>query len=153
MQAIYLDMDGTIADLYAIPGWLEYLQNGDTTPYRNAAPMYDMVALNDILQSAGVTIGVISWGAKNATREYNRRIRKAKKAWIDKYLPCVSEFHVVKYGTPKHTVAKIKNSILIDDNAEVRQAWKNGETISATSDFIAALCAIIKEKKEQKKSF
>jgi hypothetical protein len=39
---------------------------------------------------------------------------------------------VVKYGTPKHTVAKIKNSILVDDDSKVRKMWRNGEVIDAT---------------------
>lgn len=147
MQAIYLDMDGTIADLYSIPNWLESLRNESIEPYANAAPMYDMAMLNSVLEETGLIIGVISWGAMNATREYNRRIRTAKLQWIKKYLPCVSEFHTVKYGTPKHTIAKVKNSILVDDNAEVRAAWKNGKTIDATSDFIATLRDIIAAKR------
>jgi hypothetical protein len=40
---------------------------------------------------------------------------------------------VVKYGTAKHTVAKIKDSILIDHNADVRNTWKNGATIDASN--------------------
>lgn len=146
MQAIYLDMDGTIADLYSIPNWLEHLHNENVEPYVNAAPMYDMGMLNAALEETGLIIGVISWGAMGATKEYNRRIRTAKLQWVKKHLPCVSEFHTVKYGTPKHTVAKVKDSILIDDNAEVRAAWKNGKTIDATSDFIAALREIIAAK-------
>ena len=33
IPAVYLDMDGTIANFYGVPGWLEYLQAEDTTPY------------------------------------------------------------------------------------------------------------------------
>lgn len=142
MKAIYFDLDGTICNLYEYPNWLELLHAEDTTPYEMCGVLVDFVELKEVLDefiAAGITIGVISWGAKNGSREYCTRTRKAKKAWCDYYLPNVfSEFHVVKYGTPKHHVRNIKDSILVDDNAEVRQAWR-GETIDATKDIILAL--------------
>lgn len=141
MQAIYFDMDGTIADLYGVKNWLPNLARGNVYPYLVAEPLVDMEELNEILlqfQEKGVVIGVISWSANYGEPEYNRQVRQVKKMWIDKYLPCVEEFHVVKYGTPKHRVRKIKDSILVDDNAAVRDAWE-GETIDATQDIIELL--------------
>ena len=135
VEAIYWDMDGTIADLYGYENWLDFLHAEDTTPYEKAAPLVDMHELNQLCEQfvkLGVTIGVISWSAMNGSKEYNKETRKAKKSWIEKNLPCVSEFHVVQYGTPKHHVRKIKNSILVDDNAQVRKAWK-GSTIDASN--------------------
>ena len=35
-KTIVFDMDGTIADLYGVKGWLNYLRNEDTTPYEKA---------------------------------------------------------------------------------------------------------------------
>lgn len=127
-KAIYFDMDGTIADLYNYPDWLDCLNNSDVAPYVNAAPMTNMENLNALMEkfiAAGFIIGVISWAAMNGTKEYNKETRKAKREWINKYFPCVSEFHVVKYGTAKHVTANIKGSILVDDNADVRMAWNN----------------------------
>ena len=146
IKAIYFDMDGTIADLYGVDGWLDALHREDTTPYAVAAPMVDMAQLNAICEhliALGVTIGVISWSAMGGSREYNAAVRKVKREWINEYLPCVSEFHVVKYGTPKHHVRKIKHSILVDDNAEVREAWQ-GETIDATKNILKALAEVLK---------
>lgn len=135
MNTIYFDMDGTIADLYGYEGWLEMLRAEDTTPYEDCTPMCDIEELRQVMDAllmAGFTLGVISWGAMGGSREYCRRTRKAKKAWCNEYFGGVfAEFHVVKYGTPKHRVRKIKDSILVDDNADVRQAWR-GETIDAT---------------------
>lgn len=140
MKAIYFDMDGTIADLYNYPNWLDCLENSDTMPYENAKPLVDMAALNELLNkfiAIGYIVGVISWSAKDGSKEYNKAVRAVKKEWINKYLPCVSEFHVVKYGTAKHTTAKIKGSILVDDNANVRKAWEKyteeNFTIDATN--------------------
>lgn len=135
MQAIYFDMDGTIADLYGYKGWLEMLRVEDTTPYKDCAVISDVNELRQLFNSllaAGFILGIISWGAMDGSHEYCKRTRKAKKQWCEKYFPNVfSEFHVVKYGTPKHYVRNIKDSILVDDNADVRQAWK-GKTIDAS---------------------
>ena len=38
-KAIYFDMDGTIADLYGVDGWLDDLMNESTRPYAAAAPL------------------------------------------------------------------------------------------------------------------
>lgn len=141
IQAVYFDMDGTIADLYGVNGWLDALHHEDVSPYAVAAPMVDMDKLNTIcaaLQAMGVVIGVISWSAKGGSKKYNAEVRKVKREWIKTYLPCVTEFHVVKYGTPKHKVRKIDNSILIDDCAEVRNAW-DGLTINAEKNFVKML--------------
>lgn len=126
-KAIYFDMDGTVADLYNVSNWLEKLRNSDVSPYVEAAPLVDMNELDNILQkfvAIGFVIGVISWSAMDGSKEYNKKTRKAKKAWIKANMPSVSEFHVVKYGTSKHTVAKVRGSILVDDNAKVRKAWE-----------------------------
>lgn len=146
MRAIYFDMDGTIADLYGYEGWLEMLQAENTEPYEKCDCLVDFVELQKVLNNfiaAGVTIGVISWGAMGGSREYCKRTRKVKIKWCEKYFPNIfTEYHVVKYGTPKHYVRKIKDSILVDDNAEVRQAWK-GETVDATKDIIELLRALL----------
>lgn len=142
MQAIYFDMDGTIADLYSYNDWLQLLQEENTEPYEKCECLVDFIELREVLNdfiAQGVTIGIISWSAKNGSREYNRRTRKAKKDWCDYYFPNVfTEFHVVKYGTPKHHVRKIKDSIIIDDNEEVRDKWIGG-TIDATQNIIDLL--------------
>lgn len=142
MRAIYFDLDGTLNRFYEVDNWLEKLHAEDVSPYVEALPIVDFVELREVLNdfiAAGITIGVISWGAKNGSREYCKRTRKAKKEWCEKYFPNVfSEFHVVKYDTPKHHVRKVKDSILVDDNKEVRDAWR-GETIDATKDIILAL--------------
>lgn len=135
-EAIYFDMDGTLASLYDYPNWLELLHAEDTTPYEKCGVLVDIEELKDVLSEfvlLGVTIGIISWGAMGGSKEYCKRTRKAKKEWCEKYFPGVfKEFHVVKYDTPKHYVRKIKNSILVDDNADVRRAWR-GKTIDASN--------------------
>lgn len=125
MKKIYFDMDGTIANLYGVDGWLNYLINKETTPYRIAKPMINfshLARLLNKLQRNGYTIGIISWTAKNSTKEYNERIAQVKKEWLAKHLPSVrfDEIHIVEYGTPKSTCG---NGILFDDEEQNRAEW------------------------------
>ena len=148
MKAIYFDLDGTLAALYDYPNWLDMLHNEDTTPYEKCGVLVDAEELREVLNQfmmLGVKIGVISWSAMNGSKDYNKRTRKAKKNWCDEFFADIfTEFHVVKYGTPKHRVAKEKDSILIDDNAEVRQAW-NGETIDANENIVCILRELLEK--------
>ena len=91
-KAIYFDMDGTIANLYSVEGWLPMLRNEDTTPYRNAEPMVRMNVLARLLnrlQKDGWTIGIVSWTAKNGRSEYNERVAQTKIEWLKIHLKSV----------------------------------------------------------------
>lgn len=128
MKAIYFDMDGTIANLYAVENWLEDLQNKNTRPYEQAKVMLKMNVLARLLnrlQKEGYIIGVISWLAKNSTQEYNERVTQAKVDWLHKHLPSVqwNELHIVEYGTPKQTVVQHNKGILFDDEEQNRTNW------------------------------
>lgn len=125
-KALIFDMDGTIADLYNVEGWLEKLRAEDASPYRDAKPMYNMDTLGvilDIFRGLGYRIMVVSWGSMNATREYNREVKRAKLDWLNHHGFPYDEVHVIKYGTPKQNFIKDDISILIDDNDEVRASF------------------------------
>ena len=142
---IYFDLDGTVYDLYGQPDWLERITTlADPTAYANEdATLVDMVALHETLHNllaAGYEVGVVSWLAKNATEDYNKQVRRIKREWVKKFLPMATEVHIVKYGTPKHRVIKNRdNAIIVDDAAEVREAWNRGLTIDANGDIIKSL--------------
>lgn len=138
MPTIYFDLDGTLADLYNCPDWLEKLRAEDAQPYKDCEPLVDPVSFNALLghlQEQNYTLGVISWGSKGGSTAYTREVKQAKREWVDEYFPVLRgcEFHVVKYGTPKHVTANSKDSILVDDNKSVRDKWRNGATIDATN--------------------
>lgn len=125
---IFFDMDGTIADLYGVENWLDYLINADALPYEIAKPLVRLSALARILnrlQKQGYKIGVISWLAKNSDTVYDEKVTKAKRKWLKKHLASVvfDEIHIVKYGTPKQTFANTKNDILFDDEERNRINW------------------------------
>lgn len=125
---IFFDMDGTIADLYGVENWLDYLIALDALPYEIAKPLIRLNALARILnrlQKQGYKIGVISWLAKNSNTAYDEKVTRAKKEWLKKHLASVNfdEIHIVKYGTPKQTFAKTENDILFDDEKKNRNDW------------------------------
>ena len=125
---IFFDMDGTIADLYGVENWLDYLINADALPYEIAKPLVRLSALARVLnrlQKQGYKIGVISWLAKNSDAIYDEKVTKAKQNWLKKHLASVmfDEIHIVKYGTPKQTFANTENDILFDDEEKNRTSW------------------------------
>lgn len=143
-RTIVFDMDGTIANFYGVQNWLAYLQNEDTTPYEIAEPLYNMVKLNALLmalKNKGWNIVVTTWLAKNGTKEYNDRTRKAKIEWLAKYNFPYDEIHLVKYGTTKANCTRKKGGyqILVDDNEIVCKGWRLGATINANHDIITEL--------------
>lgn len=148
MKMLVFDMDGTIADFYGVENWLTYLQEESTVPYETAEPLYNMVELNRILQilkRRGWKICITTWLAKNATKEYNKAVTKAKKDWLEKYDFPYDEIHCVKYGTTKANCTRKQGGfqILIDDNKKVRDGWKLGTTVNAEHSIIEFLTALI----------
>ena len=125
---IFFDMDGTIADLYGVENWLDYLIAKDALPYEIAKPHLRLNALARVLnrlQKAGYRIGIISWLAKNSTENYDEDVARAKREWLKKHLASVdfNEINIVKYGTPKQTFAKTDEDILFDDEEKNRKEW------------------------------
>lgn len=138
-KAIYFDMDGTIADLYGVDAWLDKLMAEDASPYEQARPLVDLEKLSarlEDLRKLGYTIGVISWLSKQATKEYKKQVRQAKREWLKKIKFQFDEIHLVAYGTPKHKVAKVKKGYLVDDDVKVIKDWvkSGGGVIHAKSD-------------------
>lgn len=153
-KTIFFDLDGTIADLYGVSNWLAKLRAEDDSPYREATPLfppYDIYLLLESMKSLGVKTGVISWGSKHASKEYNRSISRAKIDWLKEMglLDSFDEIHVVKYGTPKHQVIKKeRRGVLIDDDKNVRKAWEQAGGLAIDpmdGELIEHLDEIIRE--------
>lgn len=131
-RTIWFDMDGTIADLYSVENWLPKLRAEDASPYAEAEVMHNMSLLArylNKLQTKGYTIGIITWLAKDATREYDEAVKSAKAEWLQSHLHSVTfnEIYMVSYGIPKTIFMNTDSDILFDDNEEIRNEW-TGET-------------------------
>lgn len=124
-RIINFDLDGTIADLYGVDGWLDDLIAGNPRPYIEAKPLCDFKVLArrlNILTGSGYKIRVVSWLAKNSTTDFDEKVISAKKQWIKKHLPSVKfdKIIIVPYGTPKQTLSE---GILFDDEKPNRDNW------------------------------
>ena len=144
-KMICFDMDGTIADFYSVPNWLDKLRAEDPSPYSDAAPMWDMEELRKILLlliGEGWEVRIISWLSKDSSASYKDGVRKAKLEWLTKYNFPYRRCHLVAYGTTKADCVRrwASPAILVDDNEKVRNGWHLGETIDPTKvDLIEEL--------------
>ena len=149
---IVFDMDGTIADLYAVENWEPRLRAEDATPYAEAVPMWNMEILNQLLEmlkAQGHEIIVVTWLSKDSTEEYKDAVREAKREWLAEQCFPYNRFHGVQYGATKaDSIRKYMNpdeeAILIDDNAKVRNGWHLGRAIDPTDiDLIQFLESLL----------
>lgn len=128
MKTIVFDLDGTIADLYGVEGWLDDLINSNVRPYAIAKPLVNLSALArqiNKMQKNGYIFNIISWTSKSGTAEYNKAVAETKLKWLAKHLPSVKwdNIYIVPYGTPKHEISR---GILFDDEIGNRTAWGVG---------------------------
>jgi len=146
---VWFDMDGTIADLYNVNGWLDDLLAHNVRPYATAKPLYNDVDLLNLfveLKAKGYNIGIISWGSKERNAEYDKAVRNAKAKWL--YNRCLidllDKFIVTSYGIRKaDTCRKYGEGVLVDDEAQNRNEWDLGATIDAHKNIINELMKIM----------
>ena len=124
---IWFDMDGTIADLYGVNGWLEMLTAQDATPYAIAKPLVNLSVLARLMHKAqrnGFEICIVSALAKNSSAEYDEKVRAAKMKWLKKHLASVDfdEIRFVPYTFTKNDVNS-GNDILFDDENRHLTTW------------------------------
>jgi len=122
-KMIWLDMDGTIANLYK-GGWLEDILNGNPRPYKVADRLVEEEKLLALIEN-GYELGIISWLAKGSNKEFDKKVRLAKRNWLKENYPNVRFAHIniVKYGYPKQYIKGAKGQILVDDEKPNRDKW------------------------------
>ena len=128
MRTIWWDMDGTIANLYAVENWLPKLRAEDASPYVEAEVMWNMSQLARLMnkvQKLGYKLGIISWTSKGGSASYNKAVAEAKASWLGQHLASVKfdKVIIVNYGTPKSLVMTDEDDILFDDEEQNRDSW------------------------------
>lgn len=122
-QTIYLDMDGTIANLYDQKDWLKRLQSEDTSVFEECAPMVTEEKILKLFPFENFDLKILSMTPKNASENYCEKVKEAKNKWLDKFFPNFTSRIYMKYGNNKN----LKNSsqaILIDDSEEIRMNFR-----------------------------
>lgn len=120
---VYLDMDGTIANLYDQKNWLERLRKEDTTIFLKCLPLITEKELLERFSPVNYEIIILSMTPKNCSKSYHENVIKQKNAWLDKYFPSITKRIYQKYGNNKNLKNSV-NAILIDDNDIIRQNFK-----------------------------
>ena len=67
MNSIWFDLDGTLAELYKVEGWLSKLRNNDWSVYSECAPRHNYQRINAAIEALienGWQVGVITWASK-----------------------------------------------------------------------------------------
>lgn len=137
---IKFDMDGTIANLYGVNGWLDDLVSYSARPFEVAEPLVNMSVLARVihkLQAKGYGVGIISWTPPTDLEFYEKKVEYVKMQWLQKHLPSVQfdEILILPYKTPKENYAEI-GDILFDDELKNREAWnKKGIAYDETKIF------------------
>lgn len=121
MRKLYLDMDGTIADLYSINNWLDRLQSEDKTIFLECKPM---ITQEKLFQMFGeFEIVILSMTPKDCSKEYHNQVIEQKNQWLDIYFPNIQKRIYQKYGHNKN-LKNCGNALLIDDNELIRKCYK-----------------------------
>ena len=127
MKMIWLDMDGTIADLYSVDSWLNMIRSEDARPYAMARPLVNMAVLAVLLnqkKKQGYGVGIVSAMPKDSNPLFDARIIKAKLDWLGRYLPTVKwdAIEFTAYADIKNMVNQGED-ILFDDEIRHLNAW------------------------------
>jgi len=123
MKKVYLDMDGTIANLYTQNNWLERLENEDKTIFLDCKPMTTQETLLKLFPIDKFEIVILTMTPKNCSIEYHNQVIEQKKQWLEKFFPMLKKQIFIKYGNNKN-LKNSANAILIDDNAVIRNNFR-----------------------------
>ena len=157
MKSIWFDMDGTIADLYKVEGWLTSLREKDWSVYNECTPRHNYQRINaaiEALVEQGWEVGVITWGSKGIgwSKDLDE-IGEIKFNWLCKFFPTLADGHFacIPYGYSKAQYLEEMDDIyavayLVDDNKEVRENWRSYsnkfeqfKTINASRSYVRQL--------------
>lgn len=133
-KIIYFDMDGTFYNLYGFKNWLQCILDEKTECYTQSDLLVneeEFISVLCKLKEKGYKLGIITWLSKNATKNYQNKVRKAKYRYINKHFyGLFDEVHILQYGKNKGVYCKGKNYILFDDEETNRIQWQQKNGIS-----------------------
>ena len=131
-NAVLLDMDGTIADTYSVPNWLDQLRSESVEPFINAQPLITEEKLFSLFSEENIVICTMLPKGVQLGTPYADACQRAKQQWLERYFPSLQNAVLfMEYGDNKSLGEFSKNCLLIDDNATIRDNF-NGYTLNAT---------------------
>ena len=131
-SAVLLDMDGTIADTYNVPNWLDQLRNESVEPFEVAEPLVNESTLLSLFEGENIIICTMLPKDVQLGTPYADACQRAKRQWLERYFPSLQNAVLfMEYGDNKSLSEFSKNCLLIDDSAIIRDNF-NGYTLNAT---------------------
>ena len=132
-DAVLLDMDGTIADTYNVPNWLDQLRSESVEPFINAQPLIPEEKLFSLFSEENIIICTMLPKGVALGTPYADACQQAKREWLERYFPSLQNAILfMEYGDNKSLGEFSKNCLLIDDSATIRDNF-NGYTLNAAS--------------------
>ena len=122
-KVVYLDMDGTIFDLYGQNGWLDAIKNEDSTIFGGDRRIITEEKLREIFPENEYDVRILTMTPLNASKEYCEKVIEEKNKWLDSFFPSITKRIFKSHGHNKN----LKNSasaILVDDSEPIRNSWK-----------------------------
>ena len=129
-NAILLDMDGTISDTYSVPNWLDQLRNESVKPFEVAEPLINESTLLSLFEGENIVICTMLPKGVQLGTPYADACQRAKREWLDKYFPSLTNAIFMEYGDDKSLGNFSKNCLLVDDSSVIRANF-NGYTLDA----------------------
>lgn len=123
-KVVYLDMDGTIANLYGVSDWLPKLEKEEQGLFLNLEPLVTEEELLNTFPKDEYEIRILSMTPNAASQEYCEIVKREKDLWLNTFFPnSISKRIYKKYGKSKN-LRNCVNTILVDDNKTIRMLWK-----------------------------
>ena len=120
---VYLDMDGTIFDLYGQENWLAELKAGNEKIFSGDRRIVTEEELRKIFPENEYDVRILTMTPLGATEDYCLKVINEKNKWLDKYFPSIEKRIFKKYGHNKNLRGS-KNAILVDDSEPIRNSWR-----------------------------
>lgn len=122
-QVVYLDMDGTIADLYGQADWLKGLREEKKGLFIGCKPLTTERVIRAYFPTDKYDVRICSMTPMDASDEYCKAVIAEKNAWLDEYFPSIKHRVFKKYGHNKN-LRNCEHHILVDDSDKVRETFK-----------------------------
>lgn len=120
---VYLDMDGTIADLYGQENWLERLLKEEDDLFSTCEPMTTEETLYEFFPTDLFKIKILSMTPKDVSKTYCEKVITEKNAWLDRFFPTITDRHYLPYGNNKN-FKNSKDAVLVDDSETIRKTFR-----------------------------
>ena len=123
-------MDGTIADTYNVPHWLEDLRAESVRPFLEAEPLISESKLLSLFTDDNIVICTMLPKGVQLGTPYANACQRAKREWLGKHFPNLTNILFMEYGNDKSLGDFSKSCLLVDDNNVIRSNF-NGYTLNA----------------------